>query len=107
MKEAADLEDSLDKHPVTPGHVLPARELLGDMHLEANEPERALKAYNACLEINTNRFNCLYGAGYAAEQLENHETARQYYSRLIDIAGSESVERPKLSKAKKFITATK
>ncbi|NIR65123.1 MAG: hypothetical protein GWN00_10450, partial [Aliifodinibius sp.] len=39
MKEAADTEDSVDKHPITPGHILPARELLGDMYLRMNRPE--------------------------------------------------------------------
>ena len=31
MKEAAGMEDKTDKHGVTPGEVLPARELYGDM----------------------------------------------------------------------------
>src|SRR6185295_15920266 len=38
MRSAADLEDSTEKHPVTPGAVLPARELLGDLLLELNRP---------------------------------------------------------------------
>src|SRR5215472_5027544 len=38
MRYAADLEDASDKHPVTPGSIVPARELLGDMLLEANQP---------------------------------------------------------------------
>ena len=49
MQLAAAMEDSTEKHPVTPGEVLPARELL-DMYLDANETENALQAYEAVLQ---------------------------------------------------------
>ncbi len=76
MHEAADQEDSVDKHPVTPGEVLPARELLGDMLLMRGKPEEALAAYKAALEISPNRFNCLFGAGKAAELAGNTDLAK-------------------------------
>jgi tetratricopeptide (TPR) repeat protein len=63
MKKAADLEDSVDKHPVTPGAVLPARELLGEMLLLMKNPVEALYAFEMSLKISPNRFNSLYGAG--------------------------------------------
>jgi hypothetical protein len=44
MMAAADKEDAMEKHPVTPGSVLPARELLGEMLLELNEPLLAVDA---------------------------------------------------------------
>ena len=65
MREAADLEDSVDKDPVTPGAVLPARELLGDMLALLGKPAEAIEAYEASLKISPNRFNSLYGAGRA------------------------------------------
>ena len=43
MNFAADMEDKTEKHPVTPGEVIPARELLGDMLLQMNKPERLWK----------------------------------------------------------------
>ncbi|NIP56214.1 MAG: hypothetical protein GWO08_22785, partial [Gammaproteobacteria bacterium] len=55
MERAADIEDSVDKHPVTPGAVLPARDLLGDMLIDMGQPEKALVAYEKSLQISPNR----------------------------------------------------
>lgn len=52
---AAELEDAIGKSPVTPGHVLPARELLGDMLLSLGDDEGAAEAYRATLEHSPNR----------------------------------------------------
>ena len=52
---AADLEDEIGKSPVTPGHVLPARELLGDMLTELNRSDAARAAYEAALRLSPNR----------------------------------------------------
>ncbi len=56
---AADLEDEIGKSPVTPGHVLPARELLGDMLSELDEAEKAREAYRATLAGSPNRARAL------------------------------------------------
>ncbi len=70
MTEAADLEDSVDKHPVTPGAVLPARELLGDMLIELGRYEDSIAAYQRALEISANRLRSLTGIK-TAEQLSS------------------------------------
>lgn len=59
MNAAADLEDHSQKSPVTPGEVIPARELLGDMLLQMNKPAAALTAYEADLKRHPGRFNGL------------------------------------------------
>ena len=59
MRKAADLESTTEKHPVTPGEILPARELLGDMLLEMGEHAAAQKEYAAVLERSPNRFDSL------------------------------------------------
>src|SRR5262249_42909783 len=61
-RQAADLDDVTGKHPVTPGSVLPPRELLADMLLEAGRPAEALREYEASLRFAPNRFNGLFGA---------------------------------------------
>nr|MDQ5872630.1 hypothetical protein [Acidobacteriota bacterium] len=66
MRSAAALEDSTDKHPVTPGPILPAREQLGDLLLELGKPAEALTEYRADLAASPNRLNGLYGAARAA-----------------------------------------
>ena len=71
MKTAADMEDSTSKHPVTPGEVLPERELYADMLLQMKQNEDALQVYEAVLQKSPNRFNSLYGAGDAAERSGN------------------------------------
>ncbi len=104
MKKAAELEDSVDKHPVTPGAVLPARELLGDMLVLRGEYEKAIDAYEASLLISPNRFNSLYGAGHAAENAGDFKKARYYYSRLIEITSGVDSDRLSLKKAEAFLS---
>ncbi|SDE77339.1 tetratricopeptide repeat protein [Limimaricola pyoseonensis] len=59
QRAAADLEDEAGKSPVTPGHVLPARELLGDMLSALGRPDEALEAYRATLALSPNRARSL------------------------------------------------
>jgi tetratricopeptide (TPR) repeat protein len=87
MAEAADIEDSVDKHPVTPGAVLPARELLGDMLMEAGRPAEARAAYEAALVISPNRLRSLRGAALAAEAAGDHAGARAHATQLLEIVG--------------------
>jgi tetratricopeptide (TPR) repeat protein len=70
LRSAADLEDSTDKHPVTPGPVLPAREQLGDLLLELSRPREALAAYEVSNRTAPNRRNGVAGAERARAALE-------------------------------------
>ncbi|MEL7835109.1 tetratricopeptide repeat protein [Fodinibius sp. Rm-B-1B1-1] len=103
MNEAADTEDSVDKHPITPGHVLPARELLGDMLLKMNRPEEALAAYEESLKISANRFRSLYGAGRAAELAGNLDKAKKYYNNLVTNVSPKEVDRPMFEEVRNFL----
>lgn len=68
MIVAADKEDAMEKHPVTPGSVLPARELLGEMLLELNEPALATEAFEQNLKVNPNRRNGITGLTLAKQK---------------------------------------
>jgi tetratricopeptide (TPR) repeat protein len=103
MREAAALEDSVDKNPVTPGSVLPAWELLGEMLLLSGNPEEALEAYETSLAISPYRFNGLYGAGRAAERMGDTEMARSYYESLIRVSERADSSRPEIDQAKSFV----
>lgn len=103
MRKAADLEDSVDKHPVTPGAVRPARELLGDLLVRLDRPEKAIEAYRAALEVSPNRFNSLYGIGVAAERAGNPDAAREAYTQLIAVADGTEADRDELSRAETFL----
>ncbi len=100
MQTAASMEDKTEKHPVTPGEVIPARELLGDLLMEMNKPLEALRAYEEDLAKHPNRFNGLYGAGLAAEKSGNSGKADFYYRQLLTIADPVRSDRPELSRIK-------
>ena len=102
MRQAADIEDKSEKNIVTPGRLLPARELLGDMLMELKRPAEALKEYEASQQREPNRYRGLYGAGQAAEQSGNRDKARHYFSKLIELAGSGDL-RPETEKARRYL----
>jgi len=103
MRSAADLEDSTDKHPVTPGAVLPARELLGDLLLEMHRPAAALREYQATLRESPNRLNGLYGAARAAELAGRRTKARAYYSKVLACCSHADNERAEIKHAAMFV----
>ncbi len=101
LREAADLEASTPKHPVTPGPTLPAQELLGDLLLEQQEPAAALVAYTRSLELYPQRFNSLLGAARAARASGDAAAARRFYQELLDVA--EAGTRPVLKEARDYL----
>jgi tetratricopeptide (TPR) repeat protein len=104
MRQAADIEDKSEKNIVTPGRLLPARELLGDMLLELKRPADALKEYEASQHREPNRYRGLYGAAQAAAQSGNRDKARDYFSKLIELAGSGDL-RPEMEKARRYLAS--
>ena len=104
MRSAADLEESMDKHAVTPGAIIPAREMLAELLLLHHRADESLVEYHAVLKIAPNRFNALYGAANAAEASGNAATAKQYFRKLTEIAVGD--ERPELVAARKKIAST-
>ena len=102
MRSAADIEDKNEKHIVTPGRLLPARELLGYMLLELKRPAEALKEFEASQIREPNRFHGFAGAARAAAESENSAKAKQYYTRLIELVGKGD-SRPELEQAKVFL----
>ncbi len=93
LYEAAAMEDATEKHSVTPGEIIPARELLADMLFEFGDYGRALEVYEADLQRHPNRFNGLYGAALALERMGNAMAAKPYYERLLSISASASGKR--------------
>jgi tetratricopeptide (TPR) repeat protein len=103
MREAAALEDATEKHPVTPGPIFPARELLGDLLLALEQPAPALQEFEASIPKEPNRFNGLYGAARAAELAGEAEKARTYYGQLVALSAGGDTDRPALQQAKAFL----
>ena len=100
MRAAADLEDRSEKHIVTPGRVVPARELLGEMLLDLNQPQAALKEFEASQLREPNRFRGYLGAARAAEMAGDRAKAAAYYQKLVALAKDADTARPELVSAK-------
>lgn len=106
MRAAADLDDSTEKHPVTPGAILPAREQLGELLLELKQPSAALQEFETSLHVAPNRFNGLYGAARASRLAGDRKQATTYYQKLIDLSRNADSTRPELDEAKAFLAET-
>ena len=100
MAAAADLDDATEKHPVTPGALLPAREQLGELLAEIGRPAEALVAYEASLKRSPRRLAALYGAARAAKLSGDVTTARSYYSQLVELTAAGDNGRAEIIEAK-------
>ena len=103
MRVVADLDDATDKHPVTPGAILPAREQLGELLLELKQPAAALQEFETSLRSTPERFNGVYGAARAASLAADQKKARGYYEKLIALTQQADTLRPEINEAKAFL----
>jgi Tfp pilus assembly protein PilF len=103
MRAAADLEDTNEKHIVTPGRMLPARELLGEMLIEQKQPAAALKELETSQAREPNRYRNYANAALAAEMAGDRAKAREYYAKLLELTKKSDGSRPELMKAKAYI----
>jgi len=104
MQAAANLEDKSEKNAVSPGRLVPAHELFGDMLMEAGKPAEALVQYELSQVRDPNRYRSLYGAGEAAARAGNRDKARYYFTRLAELARSGD-PRPETDKARRYLAA--
>ena len=102
MRSAVAIEDTSEKSAVSPGRLIPARELLGDMLMESGLPAEALEEYQRSQVRDPNRLRSLYGAGLAAEQAGKRDKAKEFYGRVAQLAGS-SDSRPELAKVREYL----
>jgi tetratricopeptide (TPR) repeat protein len=85
MRAAAAAEDATEKSAVTPGPLVPARELLAEMLLELKQPAEARKEFEAALKREPNRFRSVDGAARAASEMGDRAAAGRYYAQLLQI----------------------
>jgi len=102
MRAAADAEDATDKAAISPGPIAPARELLGEMLLDAGNAKDALMAFEATMKKEPNRFRGAYGAARAAEAAGNRALAAKYYKQVVTIAKDADSQRPELVRARSY-----
>ena len=102
MRLAADADDAHEKHPVTPGAILPAREQLGELLLELQRPAEALSELEASLKRAPRRLGALYGAARAAMLLGNDVQARDYYLQMVALTKNSEASRAEIKEARSF-----
>ena len=83
LRQAADAEDAVEKLPLTPGPIVPAREQLGDLLLSLKQPEQALKEYQAALVTAPGRRGSLTGAVEAADMIGDEQLASRLRETLL------------------------
>jgi len=105
LRRAADAEDILGKHPVSPGAFVPVREQLGSLLLEGGQSKEAQREFEAALKIYPGRFRGLYGAARAAEQNGDKESASRYYAKLAAQTTKAASSRDELNHVREFLTA--
>ena len=103
LRQAVEVEASTDKEAVTPGEVLPAGELLGDLLNEQHSPRDAQAAFEAQLAVSPNRLNSLYGAAHSAELAGETATAIRHYRELLATTTLADPGNPRVEQAKAFL----
>jgi len=98
MRAATEAEEASDKHPVTPGNVVPSRELLGEMLLELKQPAAALAEFDKSLKRDPNRLRGLYGAARAAEAAGDRVALQAHRAKLKALTAARDTERPELAR---------
>jgi tetratricopeptide (TPR) repeat protein len=102
-REAAEKEDMIEKHPVTPGPLLPARELLGDLLVEAGQHAEAQSEYEKTLEREPRRARTLHGAARAAQLAGNAEAAKRHFTELLEVMSKADADRREVAEARRFL----
>ncbi len=105
MRDAVELEATVQKHPVTPGALYAPYEALGDLWIELNRPTEALAAYQSSLEIWPKRYRSLLGAARGARQAGEGDKAKAYYTELLEVVGDAETERPAVGEARDYLTS--
>ena len=103
--QAADREDGTQKHPVTPGPVLPARELEGDLLLLVGKPVAAARAYTATLALSPNRARSVFGLARAAELTGDAATALAKYREFLSLMAQSDGGRPEIALARRALAS--
>ncbi len=103
IREAAELEQTVEKHPITPGALLPPYEAKGDLLAELDRPTEALAAYEAGLDVWPKRYRSLLGAARAAQAAGASERAREHYATLLDVADESSTNRAGIEEARQAL----
>ncbi len=102
MSAAAEAEDKTEKHPVTPGVPIPARELYGTMLLDRAMAKEALTAFEATIKKEPNRLGAYMGAARSATKAGDAAKARQYFAKVVELSAEADAMRTEVAEARAF-----
>jgi len=77
--------------------------MLGELLLELDHPEQALKEFETSRQREPNRFNSIYGAARAAELSDDRDNPRTYCTSLMVLCEQADSDRPELLHGKAFL----
>jgi hypothetical protein len=103
LRAAADREDATEKHAVTPGPILPAREVLATVLLKEGKAADALRGFEAVLTKEPNRYRALTGAMQAAERAGDSKKAASLAERVIEQTAAADSPRPEITQARRVL----
>jgi len=106
MRADADTDDAIEKSVAMENRLIPMRELLAYMLLEAGQPKQALVEFQVSLKTRPNRLRGYYGAAKAAEAAGDHAAARDWYQKLIVLAKDSDTDRAEVTEAKAIFTVS-
>jgi hypothetical protein len=104
LQKAADREDASEKHAVTPGPLLPAREVLATALLERGDAAGALREFESVLRKEPNRLRSMAGASVAAERAGDAAKSRDYGDKVSRQTAQADVGVPGLQLARQSVT---
>jgi hypothetical protein len=102
LRKAAEREEATEKHVVTPGLIVPAREVLARVMLENKKPADALREFEAVLEREPNRYRAIAGAVDAANRAGDAKKAAAYAARLVEQTTEADTPRAEIAQAKRL-----
>lgn len=103
LRQAADREDASEKHVVTPGPLLPAREVLATALLERGDAAAALQEFEGVLRKEPNRLRAMAGAALAAERAGDKERARDHQEKIVRQTAQADAGMPGLQLARQSV----
>jgi DNA-binding SARP family transcriptional activator len=89
---------------VTPGPIIPARELLADLLLEFGKAGESLQEYEAVLKKEPNRYRAVLGGARAASRAGDDSRARDLYKQLAELGKDSDSGRDGLDEARQFLS---
>jgi hypothetical protein len=103
LRTAADREDATEKHVVTPGLLVPAREVLALVLLNDAKAAEAQRTYEAVLMKEPNRYRAFAGAMQAAERAGDAKKTAFFAERLLEQTAAADTQRPEMAQARKVL----